>query len=257
MTLKKLYEKENGICNCPVCGRPLRRVDGGAVQIVAGHVDMENTKPRYECHSCAVFYREVLTSGYYDSFPLVEGEALSSPAIQKTETATVSLDPVPLTPGQNGTRFCPQCHHSLRVVEGGAVRVVDGKVDMENTKPRYVCASCKVFYREVLTSGYYLPYSVTEAKGEDDTATRDDKPSKEKKILATGDIKPMELKRDDNGRCGCPRCGADMEYVEGGAVRLVDGKPYMDDIWDHFVCKNCTSVFRRIAGTNYFQWSEK
>ena len=46
----------------------------------------------------------------------------------------------------------------LGFVEGGAVRVVDGKVDMENVKPKYECDTCGVFYREVLMSGFYVPF---------------------------------------------------------------------------------------------------
>ncbi len=80
---------------------------------------------------------------------------------------------------------------------------------------------------------------------------------KGKEVLPTRDLQPVQLKRDSEGKCACPRCGANMEYIEGGAVRLVDGRPYMDDVWDHFVCKKCASVFRRIVGTDYFQWSDK
>ena len=48
-----------------------------------------------------------------------------------------------------------------------------------------------------------------------------------------------------------------MDFVEGGPVRVVDGKVDMDNVWDHFRCDHCSSVYRRIATTDYFQWSEK
>ena len=67
----------------------------------------------------------------------------------------------------------------------------------------------------------------------------------------------MILKPDENGKCECPRCGEMMDYVEGGAVRLVDGKPDMDDVLAHFCCESCGAVFRRIVNTDYYQFSEK
>lgn len=264
MALKKLQQEANGDYGCPVCGRALHRVDGGAVQVVNGQADLESHKPRYECDSCRVFYREVLTSGYYDSFPLLKPSAVDSEevSLSKREKPPLPTAPVPLHPGQNGTRFCPRCHLPLRVVAGGQIEVHDGKVDMENTKPKYECDSCGVFYREVLTSGYYLPYPQqaedrVQSRAVAVPPAREAQAAKKQEVLATRDLQPVQLKRDAEGRCACPRCRADMEYIEGGAVRLVDGKPYMDDVWDHFVCKNCDSVFRRIVGTDYFQWSEK
>ena len=80
---------------------------------------------------------------------------------------------------------------------------------------------------------------------------------KKKKVRPTGELSPMELHRDANNQCTCPRCGELMNYVEGQPVRLVDGKPDMDNVKDHFHCPHCDSIFRRIASTYYFQWSEK
>lgn len=264
MALRKLQQQTNGDYHCPVCGGHLHRVEGGAVQVIDGQADLESHKPRYECNTCRVFYREVLTSGYYDTFPLLSEKSLPREEREerRLEKPPLPTSPVPLHTGQNGTRFCPRCHLPLRVVEGRPLEIRDGKVDLENTKTKYECDSCGVFYREVLSSGYYLPYPQQE---EDRVASVSSAPSAplveesaaENTVLSTRDIEPVQLKRDENGYCACPRCRAGMEYVEGGAVRLVDGKPYMDDIWDHFVCKNCNSVFRRIAGTDYFQWSEK
>ncbi|MBR3458982.1 MAG: hypothetical protein IKH16_12650, partial [Selenomonadaceae bacterium] len=80
---------------------------------------------------------------------------------------------------------------------------------------------------------------------------------KPKKLVRTGDIPPMELKREADGKCTCPRCGERMDFVEGQPVRIVDGKPDMENVKDHFECRSCNSVYRRIASTNYFQWTEK
>ena len=137
---------------------------------------------------------------------------------------------------------CPDCNAPLRREEGGPVQIVNGKVDMDATLPKYVCGSCGVFYRELLNSGFFDKFPL---------------PKPKKKLLRTGDIPPMELKRGPDGKATCPRCGERMDYVEGQPVRIVDGKPDMENVKDHFNCKECNSVFRRIATTDYFQWSEK
>lgn len=138
--------------------------------------------------------------------------------------------------------ICPDCGGALRYEESSPVRIVDGKVDMSDTLPKYICEKCNVFYRELLNSGYFDVF---------------DMPKPKKKLLRTGDIPPMELKREADGKATCPRCGERMEFVEGQPVRIVNGKPDMENVMDHFECKECNSVFRRIASTNYFQWSEK
>ena len=137
---------------------------------------------------------------------------------------------------------CPTCGGALQFVEGKAVEIVDGKIDMDSTKPRYECETCGVAYRELLGSKYFESFPITK---------------REKKLLRTGDIPPMKLKRDAEGKCDCPRCGDRMDFVEGQPVRIIDGKPDMENVKDHFRCPHCHSVFRRIASTDYFQWSEK
>lgn len=141
---------------------------------------------------------------------------------------------------------CPTCGGALQYVAGKAVEIVDGKVDMERTRPHYECAVCGVGYREMpgSRSHFFESFPIK-------------KKAKNKKLLRTGDIPPMELKRDKDGKCDCPRCGERMDFVEGQPVRIVDGKPDMENVKDHFRCAHCHSVFRRIASTNYFQWSEK
>ena len=254
MTLRRL-QKTGDAFQCPTCGGNLKFSDGGAVAIVNGHLDMENYKPRYICNTCNVFFREVMSTGYYDVFPLEPVQESAAQAEDK-KPATAPAGPVALQKDASGKRHCPKCGHEFREVEGGSVRIVNGKVDMENTKPKFECDTCGVFYREVLTSDFYLPYLQTE---EDVTAPAEEKKAAapKKKLVATGDLPPMMLKRDANDQCKCPRCGEMMRYIEGDAVRLVDGKPYMDDVLDHFACDSCASVFRRIVNTDYFQWSDK
>ncbi len=145
---------------------------------------------------------------------------------------------------ENKNFLCPKCGKVLDYVAGGAVSIVDGRVDMSSTLPKYTCVSCGVYYQELLNSGYYDEYPLPEAL-------------KPKRVIKTGDLQPMVLKREADGKCACPRCGDRMDFVEGQAVRIVDGKPDFENVKPHFSCPYCKSVYRRIASTEYYQWSEK
>ena len=156
------------------------------------------------------------------------------------------MDLVKLESNSNKNLICPKCQGELRKVEGGAIEIVNGKVDMDATLPRHICDNCGVFYRELLKSGYYnvfeLPESERQAK---------------KRVIATGDLPPQQLKREADGKATCPRCGGRMDFVEAGPVQIVDGKADFSNTVDHFKCPECKSVFRKIASTGFYQWSEK
>ena len=102
---------------------------------------------------------------------------------------------------------CPTCGSELGYVEGGAVSIVNGRVDMSSTLPKYTCEKCGVYYQELLNSGYYdvftLPPDMIKPK---------------RTVLPTGDLKPAKLKRDADGKCTCPRCGDRMDFVESQPV---------------------------------------
>ena len=155
---------------------------------------------------------------------------------------------VSLKKNGEGKFVCPECSGVLEYTEGGQIRVVDGSVDYDNVKPRYVCYSCNRFYRELLTSGFYDVF---------DLPDENRKPAEKRKVLKTGDLAPMQLKRDAEGRCECPRCGDNMRYLEAEAVKIVDGHADMSDTVARFACDGCSSIYRRIATTDYYQWSEK
>ena len=142
---------------------------------------------------------------------------------------------------------CPKCGRPLRTIEGGTISVKNGRVDLDATLPRQACDGCGVFYRELLHSGYYHEYELPQAERQ----------AVQAKVVSTGDIPPTILKREADGKCPCPRCGERMDFVEGGAVQIVNGRPDFSNTMDHFVCPNCHSVFRKIVGTDYFQWSER
>ena len=148
----------------------------------------------------------------------------------------------------NKKLLCPKCGQQLRTVAGGSISVKNGRVDLDATLPRQVCDTCGVFYRELLHSGYYHVYDLPENERQQ---------KKSAKVIATGDIPPTILKREADGKCPCPRCGERMDFVEAGAVQIVNGKPDFSNTMDHFVCAGCNSVFRKIVGTDYFQWSER
>jgi len=143
-------------------------------------------------------------------------------------------------------KLCPKCGRPLRFVDGTAVQIVGGRADMSSILPKYECWHCGVYFQELLGSGFYDEHDLPK------TAV----PKNQANWVATGDLKPMELKRDEHDHCVCPRCGEMMDYVEGRAVTLVNGRADMENVKDHFHCPNCSSYFRRIASTNYFQWSE-
>ena len=159
----------------------------------------------------------------------------------------------------NKKLVCPKCGDELRFVEGGAVRIVNGKVDMDATLPKHVCDHCKVLYRELLHSGYYDEFPLKETEAPKTPPAPRVKPAapKKKRVINTGDIPPTQLKRGADGKCPCPRCGERMDFVEAGPVQIVNGKPDFSNTMDHFVCPYCKSVFRKIVGTDYFQWSDK
>ena len=164
--------------------------------------------------------------------------------------------------------LCPKCGKKLTYVPGGAVAIVNGKVDMERTQPHYACEGCGVYYKELLGSGYFEEYplrgtvqpNAAVPKGTQAATVAPPAPQpaqKPRPVRRTGDLEPVQLRREADGKCTCPRCGGRMDFVEGQPVRIVDGKPDMENVKDHFHCPDCDSVFRRIATTDYFQWSEK
>ena len=132
--------------------------------------------------------------------------------------------------------LCPRCQQKLRYVPGDAVAIVDGRVDMTRTQPYYVCDKCHTSYRELMGSGYFEEYEGVDARlpaadapaDAGQAAAPERRPAKPKHPLrSTGELEPVQLKREADGRCACPRCGKRMDFVAGQPVRIVDGKPDM------------------------------
>ena len=148
--------------------------------------------------------------------------------------------------GEDGKRICPECGGALDFIEGSPVKIIDGKLNMEDTEDHYSCTKCRLVFRPLVHTEYYIASDLPKKKHK-----------KLHKTASVGDLQPMQLKRDDKGKCACPRCKAQMRFVEGEPVRIIDGKLNMQDVLDHFICDECSSVYRRIAGTDYFQWHEE
>ncbi|WP_297569295.1 hypothetical protein [uncultured Anaerovibrio sp.] len=237
-------EKSGNSFKCPGCGKLLRCADGSAIQVVDGRVDYESIKNRYICDDCRYFYRELLNSGMYERFDLPESEVKTE---AKTPVKNEDVNPVvALRKNSSGRYKCPVCDQELEFSDGGQVRIVNGRVDYENVKARYICRRCETFYRELLSSGLYEVFELDEM----------DLPPEKKRVIGTGDLAPMQLKLDANGKCACPRCGANMRYLEPEAVKIINGRVDMRDTVARFACDSCSSIYRRIATTDYYQWSE-
>jgi uncharacterized protein with PIN domain len=156
----------------------------------------------------------------------------------------------------DGGYKCPCCGRELAYQPGGAVRIVDGKADFEGTKPRYICEHCQQYYRETIrNSGLYEAYPLQDEPAQPGTAMTE-AAYRPMELVPTGELGAMVLAADEDGHCKCPRCGAQMNLVEGGPVKIVDGRPDFSDTYDHFVCGHCESFFRKVAGTQYYQWCE-
>ncbi len=256
MTLRKLEKREDGNFVCPECGKPLRFKDGETVAVIDGQLDMENYKPRYICDDCQVYYRSVLTTDYYDVFPLDDAES-SKEANGEPEASAETPQgkgPIALPKEPTGKEKCPVCGGLLRFVDGGAVRVVDGKVDMENVKPKYECDTCGVFYREVLSSGFYLPYpQLDEDKPPASASERKeggDSPQKEE--AAAGGREPIALPKEPTGKEKCPVCGGLFRFVAGGAVRVVNGKVDMENVKPKYECDTCGVFYREVLTSGFY-----
>ena len=236
--------KSGNSFKCPGCGKLLRCAEGSAIQVVNGRVDYESIKNRYICDDCRVYYRELRNSGMYERFELPADEVKTE---EKPPVKNKDVNPVvSLRKNSSGRYKCPVCEQELEFSDGGQVRVVNGKVDYENVKARYICRHCETFYRELLSSGLYEVFDLEEME----------LPPEKKRVIGTGDLAPMQLKMDAEGKCACPRCGANMRYLEPEAVKIINGRVDMRDTVARFACDSCSSIYRRIATTDYYQWSE-
>lgn len=237
------------------------------MRIVDGKLDMDNAKAKYECDTCGVYYREVMNTGYYDVFPL-DKELDGSPSQGERQVAGMKL-------------FCPHCG-KLMVPQFNEEAAGDATAP-DRVEVAYQCDDCGISYRESVAAGteHTLTWYTSGIFGESSpqggaaisqavsapaaspapagsqSAPIQSASAGKHELKAIGDLPPMALKKDENGHCECPRCGGSLEYIEGQPVRIVDGQIAFDDVLAHFHCPDCQSFFRPIAGTDFYQYSEK
>lgn len=70
----------------------------------------------------------------------------------------ILLDPIKLTPDDRGICKCPECGADLTFIKSQPVEIVDGKLNMEDSEPHYLCDSCNSVYRSVVYTDYYQRY---------------------------------------------------------------------------------------------------
>ena len=69
-----------------------------------------------------------------------------------------------LTKDDNNQFMCPKCKGKLRMVDGKAVQIVNGRADMSSILPKYECDHCGIYFQELLGSGFYSEYDLPQKK---------------------------------------------------------------------------------------------
>lgn len=66
-------------------------------------------------------------------------------------------------------------------------------------------------------------------------------------------MEPKKLVANEKGEYKCPCCGAILQFIEGQPVSIINGKLNMEDVDGKYYCKECSSIFRRLLNTEYYQ----
>ena len=144
------------------------------------------------------------------------------------------MEPTRIIPKEDGTFSCPKCGANMNFMERQPVKVIDGKLVMEEAEEHYLCKACNSIYRRIVSTDYYQWY-----KG----------PAKSVK-----DLDPVKLVQGQDGNCRCPICLEILKFIEGQPVKVVNGKVNMADAEDHYRCEKCKATYRRLVNTDYYQW---
>lgn len=138
----------NGTCKCPRCNAILTFVESQPVTIVDGKLNMDDTVAHYRCQFCDSIYRRIVNTDYYQWYEWMRPD-------KDKESGVRDIQPSRLTPEENGERKCPRCRKALTFIEGQPVRIVDGKLNMEDTEGHYGCDACKSVFRKIANTDYY------------------------------------------------------------------------------------------------------
>lgn len=144
----QLTPDANGKCKCPKCGAALTYVDSQPVQIVDGKLNMEDTESHYCCASCESIYRRIVGTAYYQWYQW----KIKAKARQRK---VKGIEPTKLSPNADGVRTCPSCGAALTFIESQTIKVVNGKLNTQDTEDHYQCEACNAVYRKIVNTNYY------------------------------------------------------------------------------------------------------
>lgn len=78
---------------------------------------------------------------------------------EESEADNDRMEPVKLVCDGEQAAKCPRCGEALTLVKGQPVRVVEGKLNMQDCEDHFKCAGCKAVYRPILHTEYYQLYA--------------------------------------------------------------------------------------------------
>ena len=61
-----------------------------------------------------------------------------------------------------------------------------------------------------------------------------------------------ELKKGPGGAFLCPVCGEELEFADGGQVRVVGGVVDFDNVKPRHICRRCGKFYRELLNTGYY-----
>lgn len=138
----KITTNGQGVCACPKCGTGMCFVEREPVKVTNGKLVMEESEAHYLCKACNSIYRQIVSTDYYQWH--------KGPAKRIED-----LGPVKLVKGDEGLCKCPVCAENLNYVAGEPIKIVDGKLNMDDSEGRYQCQKCRATYRRLVNTDYY------------------------------------------------------------------------------------------------------
>jgi len=216
----KMEKNKEGFCECPQCGGKLTFIEYVPMTIIDGKINREDQDPHYECGCCNTVYRRIVSTDYYQTYERV---------VRKNN------EPIQLQKDKDGILHCPRCQSPLVYFPSAPVRVLDGKLDMKDTEPRYECGCCNFVFRRLVHTDFFL--------------------CDDRKVSLSSDA--VQLQKDANDKVLCPRCQEELRYVEYQPVQVIDGSVNLDRGEAHYACDHCHLTYRRIVHTDFYQVYDK
>lgn len=79
--------------------------------------------------------------------------------ISYREAVVRVMEPVKLVKDIKGNCECPHCKQALRYIEAQPVRIVNGKLNLEDSEAHYECEKCNLLFRRVVHTEYFQCYN--------------------------------------------------------------------------------------------------